>query len=555
MATPPPLAAAPAAPSAAADSIPDADDYDAQLDVVRSLKSAGASPARVKSAAMKLAQLKRATWVPSGTASRRKKRRAAIEAAKEGLDPREVERMEAARDAAAVAEYPARDLPPIDADGFVVSFPPPRVSFSSSSSTTTTTAREDDTAAREDDAAALAFFRRYGFVVYRDVLTREECAATRAEIWDYLERVQFPPAPGASRALSRHDVTTWDLMDNRDTYGLAPEPSVFTAQCVRNRQNPRVIACLAKVLTREDDVAAGDPSPTAAHRRAGEAAPLREEALREVIVSQDRWCVYRPTVNVRTRRDVDGDAQVDGDSAGDDDGKAAGIATGASRDRSPNGAIDDAFCLRDKPEWRTRPNVHLDLHPWNFAAPRDVLPTEDLTFDALRDFSRETNAVSSATGPHCQGVVALMDNRAEDGGTVLVPGFHAAFARWRDALGDPTRYAENHEDWDKNRLVWRGAGAGSFKFGANDGVHRLKTRVPMREGSYLIWDQRVAHGSAPNASDRPRMAQFVKGFLRFGAGAARLKRRAARIEVELARAGTSGEVSALGARVFGLDAV
>jgi ectoine hydroxylase-related dioxygenase (phytanoyl-CoA dioxygenase family) len=108
---------------------------------------------------------------------------------------------------------------------------------------------------------------------------------------------------------------------------------------------------------------------------------------------------------------------------------------------------------------------------------------------------------------------------------------------------------------DKNRLVWRGAGAGSFKFGSNDGVHRLKVRVPMREGSFLIWDQRVAHGSAPNASDRPRMAQFVKGFMRRGAGAARLARRAARIRVELARAGTSGEVSALGWRVFGLDAV
>ena len=541
MATPPTLAAAPAAPSAAAaDLIPDADDYDAQLDVVRSLKSHGASPARVKSAAMKLAQLKRATWVPSGTASRRKKRRAAIEAAKEGLDPREVERMEAAREAAAVAEYPARDPPPMDADGFVVSFPPPRVSFSSSS-TATTSAREDDATAREDDAAALAFFRRYGFVVYRDVLTREECAATRAEIWDYLERVQFPPAPGASRALSRHDVTTWDLMDNKDTYGLAPEPSVFTRQCVRNRQNPRVVACLAKVLTREDDDvvhgdAAGDPSPS-------DAAPLREEALREVIVSQDRWCVYRPTVNVRTRRDaIDGTDGVDG-TAGDTAGDTAGASS-----------TDDAFCLLDKPQWRTRPNVHLDLHPWNFAAPGDVLPTEDLAFDTLRDFSRETNAVSSATGPHCQGVVALLDNRAEDGGTVLVPGFHAAFARWVDALGDPAWYAAAHEDWRANRLVWRGAGAGSFKFGSNDGVHRLKARVPMREGSFLIWDQRVAHGSAPNASDRPRMAQFVKGFRRSGAGAARLARRAARIRVELARAGTAGEVSALGRRVFGLDA-
>ena len=97
---------------------------------------------------MKLAQLKRATWVPSGTASRRKNFRAAIEAAKEGLDPREVERMEAAaREAAAVAEYPALVPPPMDADGFVVSFPPPRVSFSSSS-TATTSARRDDAAAR-----------------------------------------------------------------------------------------------------------------------------------------------------------------------------------------------------------------------------------------------------------------------------------------------------------------------------------------------------------------------------------------------------------------------
>ena len=121
-----PLAAAPAR-AAAADSIVDADDYDAQLEVVRSLKAAGASPTRVKSAAMKLAQLKRETWVPSGTASRKKKRRAAIDAVKEGFDPSEVEKMEAARDAAAVAEYPPRDPPPMDADGFVVSFPPPRV--------------------------------------------------------------------------------------------------------------------------------------------------------------------------------------------------------------------------------------------------------------------------------------------------------------------------------------------------------------------------------------------------------------------------------------------
>jgi len=34
----------------------------------------------------------------------------------------------------------------------------------------------------------------------------------------------------------------------------------------------------------------------------------------------------------------------------------------------------------------------------------------------------------------------------------------------------------------------------------------------MRAGSIVIWDQRVAHGSFPNASDNPRFAQFIKMF-------------------------------------------
>ena len=44
---------------------------------------------------------------------------------------------------------------------------------------------------------------------------------------------------------------------------------------------------------------------------------------------------------------------------------------------------------------------------------------EALTFEHLRDFSRETNWVSASTGPHVQGVVALADNAQTDGGTQL----------------------------------------------------------------------------------------------------------------------------------------
>ena len=62
-------------------------------------------------------------------------------------------------------------------------------------------------------------------------------------------------------------------------------------------------------------------------------------------------------------------------------------------------------------------------------------------------------------------------------------------------------YVDAHDDKRRNHLVWRGDGAGSFKFGDNDAAHRLKVRIPVREGSFLIWDQRVCHGSAPNDSD------------------------------------------------------
>ena len=69
----------------------------------------------------------------------------------------------------------------------------------------------------------------------------------------------------------------------------------------------------------------------------------------------------------------------------------------------------------------------------------------------------------------------------------------------------------------------------------------------------MIWDQRLAHGAAPNDSDVPRIAQLVKGFRREGAGRGRLRRRARFIERALEANGTSGVVSALGRRVFALD--
>ena len=71
----------------------------------------------------------------------------------------------------------------------------------------------------------------------------------------------------------------------------------------------------------------------------------------------------------------------------------------------------------------------------------------------------------------------------------------------------------------------------------------------------MLWDQRVAHGTAPNDSSRARIAQFVKGFRKSGVSAGRARRRSERVRLEIQRAGaeTRAVVSDLGRKLFGLE--
>jgi ectoine hydroxylase-related dioxygenase (phytanoyl-CoA dioxygenase family) len=76
---------------------------------------------------------------------------------------------------------------------------------------------------------------------------------------------------------------------------------------------------------------------------------------------------------------------------------------------------------------------------------------------------------------------------------------------------------------------------------AGDGLDmllRLAIRVPLKQGSVLLWDQTVMHGSAPNESLSNRMAQFVKAFPRACVDADRLARRSAALEILLRENGT-----------------
>ena len=65
---------------------------------------------------------------------------------------------------------------------------------------------------------------------------------------------------------------------------------------------------------------------------------------------------------------------------------------------------------------------------------------------------------------------------------------------------------------EKNWVVRRRQGGGSFKFSPADPIHARARRIPMRAGSLLVWNQEVVHGSQPNASENWRLAQFIKAF-------------------------------------------
>ena len=59
-------------------------------------------------------------------------------------------------------------------------------------------------------------------------------------MWSYHEK----RTPGFSRS----DVHSWDLIKAAKTYGLPPEPAIFSPQILRNRQNPNVCRAFGAVL-------------------------------------------------------------------------------------------------------------------------------------------------------------------------------------------------------------------------------------------------------------------------------------------------------------------
>lgn len=87
-----------------------------------------------------------------------------------------------------------------------------------------------------------------------------------------------------------------------------------------------------------------------------------------------------------------------------------------------------------------------------------------------------------------QGVLALVDVQAGEGGLQVVPGFHRIFADWVQ-----TQPAD--------RDPWKPDITGFELVG-----------VEMRAGDLAIWNSLLPHGTSRNSSPRPRLAQYISMF-------------------------------------------
>ncbi len=87
-----------------------------------------------------------------------------------------------------------------------------------------------------------------------------------------------------------------------------------------------------------------------------------------------------------------------------------------------------------------------------------------------------------------QGVLALADVKAGEGGLQVVPGFHREFEEWVKT-----------QPADRN--PWKPDITGLELVG-----------VEMKAGDLVIWNSMLPHGTSRNLSDKPRLAQYISMF-------------------------------------------
>ena len=231
------------------------------------------------------------------------------------------------------------------------------------------------------------FFRTYGFVVIRDILTPEECEQAIEDIWTYL-----PP-------LDRYDSNTWDQWpkNGSERYGMPSYDIITTQTAINNRLNPKLYKAFETVLS-------GRENPL---------LDLNDDRLK-LMVSHDRYGTMRPTKDIFINNTI----------------------------KNMPGWKTNYNVHLDMDPWK-----FYDLLPNenSLSVTRNCL--SQLDYSKKTDFTRENNLIqqklSGSSAIHVQGSIALQDNFEEDGGFVCVPGFHNYLHEWAlSTLKNKNRYLD-----------------------------------------------------------------------------------------------------------------
>ena len=205
---------------------------------------------------------------------------------------------------------------------------------------------------------------------------------------------------------------------------------------------------------------------------------------------------------------------------------------------------------KDHPEHATMTNLHLDMNPWNHIFDKDnsyqIEILSSLRYDNDDDWIDENNEVGcAAVGElHVQGQVNLADNREEDGGFWLVPGFHKYLPQWtRDHTKLQDKFGRDYQFilFDREDIPELYASA---------------CHVSTRVGSAILWDQRTMHGSRANQSHRTRFAHLFKMLPRrhesMNCEREHSRRQTILSQFKLANIDPEQDLTLLGKKLFGL---
>lgn len=159
---------------------------------------------------------------------------------------------------------------------------------------------------------------------------------------------------------------------------------------------------------------------------------------------------------------------------------------------------------RDVPQRQATGEVQLvDLPEWKSAEGSDWLHWDMNPFTGFAStFSWRVHNVFANCGYsrlRVQGILALMDCRAEDGGFFCVPGSHHVIRGW----------AHRNNTMSDSKLASPESST-QLHLPKDDPLKQHAQKAPIRRGDLLIWDAKLAHCNFPNDSSSMRMVQYIQ---------------------------------------------